>query len=215
MQCCRLYFTKSHPTAVGGLLKSRLSCLPRFSPAIPKPQTDTYSTRKTPTRRPPTHFSHRSRFYLRLLRPSAAHPLSCFNPCSIRVNPRLILPARFYLRFFCVLLRLKIFPVLIRVHPRLIFPPHVPISSGVIYLKSQHHEFLNYKRRNRMSTPKFPQLVMIIRHGEKPGNPATDTNGGPNLSVLGSATVSHMPSGNVSGNGREPVAIRWAGLLRQ
>ena len=45
-----------------------------------------------------------------------------------------------------------------------------------------------------MSTPKFPQLVMIIRHGEKPGNPATDTNGGPNLSVLGSARAAALPS---------------------
>jgi hypothetical protein len=35
---------------------------------------------------------------------------------------------------------------------------------------------------------------MIIRHGEKPGNPATDTNGGPNLSVLGSARAAALPS---------------------
>src|SRR5258705_1256238 len=44
-----------------------------------------------------------------------------------------------------------------------------------------------------MSTLKYPQLVMIIRHGEKPGNPA-NTNGGPNLSVLGSARAAALPS---------------------
>ena len=40
----------------------------------------------------------------------------------------------------------------------------------------------------------FPQLVMIIRHGEKPGNPDNDKDGGPNLSILGSARAAALPS---------------------
>lgn len=40
----------------------------------------------------------------------------------------------------------------------------------------------------------FPQVVMIIRHGEKPGDPENDTNGGPNLSILGSARAAALPS---------------------
>ena len=40
----------------------------------------------------------------------------------------------------------------------------------------------------------YPRLVMIIRHGEKPGNPSNDKDGGPNLSVLGSARAAALPS---------------------
>ena len=40
----------------------------------------------------------------------------------------------------------------------------------------------------------YPSLVMIIRHGEKPGNPADDTNGGTHLSILGSARAAALPS---------------------
>lgn len=35
---------------------------------------------------------------------------------------------------------------------------------------------------------------MIIRHGEKPGNPDDDSDGGPNLSILGSARAAALPS---------------------
>jgi hypothetical protein len=35
---------------------------------------------------------------------------------------------------------------------------------------------------------------MIIRHGEKPGSPAQDTNGGPDLSLRGSARAAALPS---------------------
>jgi hypothetical protein len=42
-----------------------------------------------------------------------------------------------------------------------------------------------------MST--FPSLVMIIRHGEKPGNP-NGTDGGVDLSILGSARAAALPS---------------------
>jgi hypothetical protein len=35
---------------------------------------------------------------------------------------------------------------------------------------------------------------MIIRHGEKPGTPANDKDGGPNLSILGSARAAALPS---------------------
>lgn len=46
-----------------------------------------------------------------------------------------------------------------------------------------------------MSTDsQFPQLVMIIRHGEKPGDPSNDNEGGPNLSILGSARAAALPS---------------------
>lgn len=40
----------------------------------------------------------------------------------------------------------------------------------------------------------FPQVVMIIRHGEKPGDPDNDQNGGPNLSILGSARAAALAS---------------------
>lgn len=42
-----------------------------------------------------------------------------------------------------------------------------------------------------MST--FPSLVMIIRHGEKPGSP-DGTDGGVDLSILGSARAAALPS---------------------
>ena len=45
-----------------------------------------------------------------------------------------------------------------------------------------------------MSSSAYPSLVMIIRHGEKPGNPSNDKDGGPNLSVLGSARAAALPS---------------------
>src|SRR5437762_7429735 len=44
-----------------------------------------------------------------------------------------------------------------------------------------------------MSSNGQPSLVMIIRHGEKPGNP-DDDSGGPDLSVLGSARAAAIPS---------------------
>lgn len=39
----------------------------------------------------------------------------------------------------------------------------------------------------------FPSAVMIIRHGEKPGDPDNE-DGGPNLSILGSARAAALPS---------------------
>lgn len=39
-----------------------------------------------------------------------------------------------------------------------------------------------------------PALVMIIRHGEKPGDPSNDNDGGPFLSTLGSARAAALPS---------------------
>lgn len=46
-----------------------------------------------------------------------------------------------------------------------------------------------------MSTvPVYPTLVMIIRHGEKPGDPSNENNGGPDLSILGSARAAALPS---------------------
>lgn len=39
----------------------------------------------------------------------------------------------------------------------------------------------------------FPSAVMIIRHGEKPGDPNNE-DGGPNLSILGSARAAALPS---------------------
>ena len=46
-----------------------------------------------------------------------------------------------------------------------------------------------------MSTnSQFPSVVMIIRHGEKPGDPSNDSEGGPNLSILGSARAAALPS---------------------
>lgn len=41
---------------------------------------------------------------------------------------------------------------------------------------------------------KYPQLVMIIRHGEKPGSSSQETKGGPDLSLLGSARAAALPS---------------------
>jgi hypothetical protein len=39
-----------------------------------------------------------------------------------------------------------------------------------------------------------PTLVLIIRHGEKLGDPSDDTTGGPNLSVRGSSRAAALPS---------------------
>src|SRR5215467_12162081 len=39
-----------------------------------------------------------------------------------------------------------------------------------------------------------PGLVMIIRHGEKPGDLSSDKSGGPHLSVAGSARAAALPS---------------------
>ncbi len=44
------------------------------------------------------------------------------------------------------------------------------------------------------SNSKFPRLVMIIRHGEKPGAAGSDKDGGPHLSVSGSARAAALPS---------------------
>ena len=44
------------------------------------------------------------------------------------------------------------------------------------------------------TTSLFPSAVMIIRHGEKPGDPSNDNDGGPNLSILGSARAAALPS---------------------
>jgi len=44
------------------------------------------------------------------------------------------------------------------------------------------------------SPPQFPTLVMIIRHGEKPGDPGSDTDGGPDLSTMGSGRAAALPS---------------------
>jgi hypothetical protein len=40
----------------------------------------------------------------------------------------------------------------------------------------------------------YPTLLMIIRHGEKPGPPGNDKDGGPDLSILGSARAAALPS---------------------
>ena len=39
-----------------------------------------------------------------------------------------------------------------------------------------------------------PALVMIIRHGEKPGDPANDDDGGQHLATLGSGRAAALPS---------------------
>ena len=40
----------------------------------------------------------------------------------------------------------------------------------------------------------YPKMVMLIRHGEKPGDPSEDESGGPHLSILGSARAAALPS---------------------
>jgi hypothetical protein len=45
-----------------------------------------------------------------------------------------------------------------------------------------------------MNPAKYPSLVMVIRHGEKPGDPSNDDDGGPSLSALGSARAAALPS---------------------
>jgi hypothetical protein len=44
------------------------------------------------------------------------------------------------------------------------------------------------------ASAKYPQLVMIIRHGEKPGSSKQESKGGPDLSLLGSARAAALPS---------------------
>jgi hypothetical protein len=45
-----------------------------------------------------------------------------------------------------------------------------------------------------MSTNSGPQKVLIVRHGEKVGDPADDKSGSPDLSVQGSARAVALPS---------------------
>jgi hypothetical protein len=46
-----------------------------------------------------------------------------------------------------------------------------------------------------MPTNSFPKLVIIIRHGEKPGDPANENdNTSPDLSIRGSARAAALPS---------------------
>lgn len=45
-----------------------------------------------------------------------------------------------------------------------------------------------------MSGPQLPAMVMIIRHGEKPGSAGDDKNGGKHLSLRGSARAAALPS---------------------
>jgi hypothetical protein len=44
------------------------------------------------------------------------------------------------------------------------------------------------------SSAQYPSLVMIIRHGEKPGDPGNDKDGGKYLSIMGSARAAALPS---------------------
>ena len=52
----------------------------------------------------------------------------------------------------------------------------------------------------------FPKKVMIIRHGEKPGNPENE-DGGPNLSILGSARAAALPSLFTSDATKSPATL--------
>jgi hypothetical protein len=45
-----------------------------------------------------------------------------------------------------------------------------------------------------MSNGNGPSQVLIIRHGEKLGDPSSEDNGGPDLSVRGSARATALPS---------------------
>jgi hypothetical protein len=45
-----------------------------------------------------------------------------------------------------------------------------------------------------MSTGSGPNHVLIIRHGEKLGDPSTDESGGPDLSIRGSTRAAALPS---------------------
>jgi hypothetical protein len=45
-----------------------------------------------------------------------------------------------------------------------------------------------------MSTSTGPDQVLIIRHGEKLGDPSSDEGGGPDLSIRGSARAAALPS---------------------
>jgi hypothetical protein len=45
-----------------------------------------------------------------------------------------------------------------------------------------------------MSNGAGPSLVLIIRHGEKLGDPSTDQSGGPDLSIRGSSRAAALPS---------------------
>jgi hypothetical protein len=41
---------------------------------------------------------------------------------------------------------------------------------------------------------KYPKMVIVIRHGEKPGDPDDEKDGGPHLSILDSARAAALPS---------------------
>src|SRR5262245_65361857 len=49
-------------------------------------------------------------------------------------------------------------------------------------------------RSRTMSGAQLPAMVMMIRHGEKPGSAGDDKNGGKHLSLRGSARAAALPS---------------------
>jgi len=53
----------------------------------------------------------------------------------------------------------------------------------------------------------FPLAVMIIRHAEKPGDPGNDNDGGPNLSILGTARAAALPSLFTSDPKQSPATL--------
>jgi hypothetical protein len=70
------------------------------------------------------------------------------------------------------------------------FAPEKPAPESLTFVKI----YVNNLEDHMSSSQNYPQLVMIIRHGEKPGDPASDSSGGLNLSILGSARAAALPS---------------------
>ena len=74
-------------------------------------------------------------------------------------------------------------------------PDRVPLERYAISRRRRGtNDSLTLEEKPMGSVSSYPSLVTIIRHGEKPGDPADDSSGGPHLSILGSARAAALPS---------------------
>ena len=63
-----------------------------------------------------------------------------------------------------------------------------------------------------MADNAYPSLVLVIRHGEKPGAAGDDKDGGPHLSIRGSARAAALPALFIPGD--KPAAGTGRTVLR-
>ena len=77
------------------------------------------------------------------------------------------------------------------IDPRIrIFPP-----CGALFDFRAHfcHSAPPMETHAMSDSPSYPGMIMVIRHGEKPGASGDDKGGGPHLSIRGSARAAALP----------------------